>query len=171
MIHKKRELSRQNLTRDVNAMLATLTGTRYPPDHEPEWVRSYPRHSWMKEAMSAFRGIILAKSRVDYLADAFQGTALLLVLMVFGTLVVTQGTSLGRLVDVLIMSRLCHAQYGKSIEVRDDCESIYSTSPILCPFHAELRSGKTSPVTKGGAFSYFQICGGPSPIGRITQVY
>ena len=117
---QKRELSRQKLTRDVNAMLGSLTGTRYPPDYEPEWVRSYPRHSWMKDAMSAFRGIILARSRVDYLADAFQGTALLLVLMVFGTLVVSQGTSWA----VLLTYLLCLAYATRSMGRASKCVTI-----------------------------------------------
>jgi ABC-type multidrug transport system fused ATPase/permease subunit len=99
---QKRQFARQHLTRDVNAILRTLDGTRYPSNGAPEWLASYPERSWLQEAMSAFRGIILSKKRVAYLSDGFQGIALLLIVMVFGTMIAGETTSWAVLLTYLM---------------------------------------------------------------------
>jgi ABC-type multidrug transport system fused ATPase/permease subunit len=83
----------QGMRRDVKGMLGTLQRTRYAADGSPEWLSTFPRASWIEEAMTTFRRVILAKKRVTYVADGFQGVALLLILMVFGSLMAKQGSS------------------------------------------------------------------------------
>ncbi len=88
---QRREITRRVHSRDVAKMVRTLRNTRYAAGSEPLWLTSYPRRSWMGLALDAFRNIVLSKRRVDYLGDLFQGTALMMVLMVFGTVIVGQG--------------------------------------------------------------------------------
>jgi len=88
---QRREIARRVHTKDVTKMVRTLNTTRYAPGAEPLWLQGYPERSWMGLTMQSFRGIVLAKRRVDYLGDLFQGTALMLVLVVFGTMIASQG--------------------------------------------------------------------------------
>ncbi|MCZ6784828.1 MAG: hypothetical protein O7G30_16135 [Proteobacteria bacterium] len=99
---QRREFTRRIHSRDVSKMLRTLDRTRYGANARPAWLSSYPAESWMDLNMQAFRGIVLAKRRVDYLGDAFQGVSLLIVLMAFGTIIATQGTSWAVLLTYLI---------------------------------------------------------------------
>lgn len=99
---QKRQHARRYLTRDVAAILRTLDQTRYPAGGEPSWLSSYPRQSWLMDVMAAFRGILMTKKRVAYLSDAFQGVALLMVVMVFGTLVADRSTSWAVLLTYLL---------------------------------------------------------------------
>ncbi|MGH0036037.1 MAG: hypothetical protein ACQGVK_13500 [Myxococcota bacterium] len=87
---QRREITRRIHSRDVAKMVKTLRTTRYTQGSEPVWLQTYPNRSWMGLALGAFRNIVLSKKRVDYLGDLFQGTALMMVLVVFGTLVVSQ---------------------------------------------------------------------------------
>lgn len=99
---QKRQFARQHLTQDVNAILRNVDGTRYPSNGAPDWLETYPDRSWLQEAMGAFRGIILSKKRVAYLSDAFQGVALLLIVMVFGTMVASDANSWTELLTYLM---------------------------------------------------------------------
>jgi hypothetical protein len=97
-----RERTRRHHSKDVAKMLRNLERVRYPEDAQPGWLAAYPSRSWMEQSMRATQGIMLARKRVDYLGDAFQGVALLLVLMVFGTYIATEGTSWAVLLTYLI---------------------------------------------------------------------
>jgi hypothetical protein len=89
---QRREITRRIHSRDVGKMVKTLRTTRYTAGAQPVWLQTYPGRSWMGLALGAFRNIVLAKKRVDYLGDLFQGTALMMVLVVFGTMVVSKST-------------------------------------------------------------------------------
>jgi hypothetical protein len=87
---QRREITRRIHSRDVAKMVKTLRTTRYTAGSLPIWLETYPGRSWMGLAMGAFRSIVLSKRRVDYLGDLFQGTALMMVLVVFGTVIVSE---------------------------------------------------------------------------------
>jgi len=99
---QKRVFATRNVGRDVQAMLRTMAGTRFPAGSEPEWLETYPRRTWLQESMGAFRRVILARRRVAYLADAFQGVGLLMVILVFGSLVADETTSWAVLLTYLV---------------------------------------------------------------------
>lgn len=89
---QRREFTRRIHSRDVGKMVKTLRTTRYTAGSEPLWLQGYPGRSWLGLALDAFRNIVLAKKRVLYLGDLFQGTALMMVLFVFGTMIVSKST-------------------------------------------------------------------------------
>jgi hypothetical protein len=99
---QKRRSSQRQQGRDVGAILRTTYNTRYPADTQPEWLDSYPRKTWLRETMSASRSVILARKRVGYLSDAFQGIALLVIVMAFGSFVADQGTTWAVLLTYLM---------------------------------------------------------------------
>jgi hypothetical protein len=89
----RRVESSRHHRRDVLRMVSALQNQRFPVGGEPAWLAQYPDRSWMPTALDAYRGVVFAKRRVDYLGDLFQGVALLVILMVFGTVVASGGAS------------------------------------------------------------------------------
>lgn len=102
---QERRFAQKSHRQDLGGIFETLRGTRYPTAALPEWLTSYPRESWMDKSIGALRGIRLARRRIRYIRDGFQGIALLVVVMVFGTTFATTDDAWAMLLTYLVALR------------------------------------------------------------------
>ncbi len=83
----------RNSRRDAARMLHLLERQRFPAGGEPRWLVDYPDRSWLAQSLDAYRSAVFAKRRIGYLGELFQALSLLLILLVFGSVIATEGAS------------------------------------------------------------------------------
>lgn len=99
---QRRRHAIREVRNDLQGIAMTLQRTRYPSEALPGWLTSFPSKSWMERSVRAFGGMWFARRRVLYLRDGFNGIALLLMVMVFGTLLASTNTSWTILLTYLV---------------------------------------------------------------------
>lgn len=90
---ERRIEAHRNSRGDSARMLQILERQRFPAGGEPRWLLDYPDRSWLARSLDAYRSTVFAKRRIGYLGELFQAAALLLILLVFGSLIATEGAS------------------------------------------------------------------------------
>ncbi len=75
--------------RVLGGLLAFASQTQYPGVTRPVWAELYQADPSVSGSMDAFRGIIMPRRRVAFLQDVFLGVILLLLLVVFGSFLVS----------------------------------------------------------------------------------
>lgn len=90
---ERRMDAHQNSRRDSQRMLQLLERQRFPAGSEPAWLVDYPERSWLAKSLEAYRSAVFAKRRIGYLGELFQGTSLLLILLVFGSVMANRGVA------------------------------------------------------------------------------
>ncbi len=73
----------------LGRLLTFASQTHYPGVTRPVWTDLYQADSSVSGAMDAFRGIIMPRRRVAFLQDVFLGVVLLVLLVVFGSFLVS----------------------------------------------------------------------------------
>lgn len=73
----------------LGGLLAFASQTQYPGVTRPAWTELYQADPSVSGAMDAFRGIIMPRRRVAFLQDVFLGVILLVLLVVFGSFLVS----------------------------------------------------------------------------------
>lgn len=114
---ERHEELRAEMGRDVSSLNRSLKENRYPAGSVPEWITNYLDYPVFQGNVGAFRGILQARRRVDNLRDVFQGAALLLTLMVFGSMLGTPGVSWAAFLTYLAALRYSITSLSKASKI------------------------------------------------------
>jgi hypothetical protein len=99
---QRRQSAMPEVRKDLQGVSLTLARIRYPDGAKPAWLTSFPKRTWMERSVGAYKGMWFARRRVQYLRDGFNGIALLLIVMVFGTLLASETTPWASLITYLV---------------------------------------------------------------------
>ena len=84
------EECRQHRAGVLTRLLDFASQTQYPGVTRPVWTELYQADPSVRGSMDAFRGIILARRRVAFLQDGFFGVILLVILVAFGSFLLSE---------------------------------------------------------------------------------
>lgn len=99
---QRRQSAMPEVRKDLQGISLALARIRYPDGAKPAWLTSFPKRTWMERSVGAYKGMWFARRRVQYLRDGFNGIALLMIVMVFGTLLASEATPWASLIAYLV---------------------------------------------------------------------